>query len=251
MKEEEPVQIFNPPPPPTTTTTTTTTTTAAPSGSSPANPATSCKQIKTTNPSSTDGLYWIRISSQAVQVWCDMTTDGGGWLKIGRIYLTSSNIAGYTLSSVLSNDFNKLHTAQTQNYLLSGSTYATLRTSISFNEFRVFCFKPIHGRTNHFKFSSLTSSGSTWFNYAMGTGNTPSSSCSALSYFSNDNSKTRIEACSKVKPGGRPTDRRLYAMITFVNGISHFSVEENRPECDDYKSKNPYNKYGTWLFYVR
>ena len=175
----------------------------------------------------------------------------GGWLRIGRVYLTSTNIAGYTLQSVLSSDFTKLYMAQTQNYLLSGSKYAALRTSISFNEFRVYCYKPIHGRTNHLKFSSLTTNGVPWFNYAMGTGNAPASSCDALTYFSNDNSVTKGQACTKVKPGSRATDRRLYAMITFVNGLTHFSVEESRPECDDYTVKSPYNKYGTWLFYVR
>jgi len=42
-----------------------------------------CKAIKTAFPDSTDGSYWIDVnggsSNDAMEVFCDMTTDGGGW----------------------------------------------------------------------------------------------------------------------------------------------------------------------------
>jgi len=44
------------------------------------NPAQSCKDIQIKTPTAPDGAYWVSgDGSPAAQVWCDMTTDGGGW----------------------------------------------------------------------------------------------------------------------------------------------------------------------------
>jgi trimeric autotransporter adhesin len=46
----------------------------------------SCWEIKQAFPSSPDGLYWLYTPAlqRPQQFWCDMTTDGGGWVLIGR-----------------------------------------------------------------------------------------------------------------------------------------------------------------------
>lgn len=51
-------------------------------------PATSAKEILEINSLSSDGLYWIKpggYSGEAFLVYCDMSTDGGGWMHCGTI----------------------------------------------------------------------------------------------------------------------------------------------------------------------
>ncbi|MGM7667957.1 fibrinogen-like YCDxxxxGGGW domain-containing protein [Microbacterium sp. A93] len=57
-----------------------------PDGLTEASAAASCWEIKQSHPASTDGIYWL-VTPELVapeQFYCDQTTDGGGWVLIGR-----------------------------------------------------------------------------------------------------------------------------------------------------------------------
>src|SRR3954452_22529179 len=55
-------------------------------GSTSAQAAPSCWAIKQLNPSSADGVYWLQTPQLVApqQFYCDQTTDGGGWVLVGR-----------------------------------------------------------------------------------------------------------------------------------------------------------------------
>ncbi|WP_197720578.1 fibrinogen-like YCDxxxxGGGW domain-containing protein [Propionibacterium australiense] len=55
-------------------------------GKSEATAAASCWEIKKNDPSSKDGTYWLQTPAmnEPKQFYCDQTTDGGGWVMIGR-----------------------------------------------------------------------------------------------------------------------------------------------------------------------
>lgn len=55
-------------------------------GSSSTLASPSCWAIKQQNPASTDGVYWLQTAALIApqQFYCDQTTDGGGWVLVGR-----------------------------------------------------------------------------------------------------------------------------------------------------------------------
>jgi hypothetical protein len=73
-------------------------------GSVPTSPGTSCKTINDEQPGLADGLYWIDPDggnpSNAVQRWCDMTVDGGGWTLVAYNWDVSRTFLTGTYSAV-------------------------------------------------------------------------------------------------------------------------------------------------------
>ncbi len=70
------------------------------------NPGLSCKDVLEKVPGSKDGVYWIAPPGQpAVQTYCDMTSNGGGWSLVARMvggswcHIDANAVAGLTSPS--------------------------------------------------------------------------------------------------------------------------------------------------------
>jgi chitodextrinase len=90
-------------------------------GSSSAQAAPSCWAIKQSLPSSPNGIYWLQTPQLVTprQFYCDMTTDGGGWVLIGR------GREGWTWSPAGQGGIAALRTTITGPAAFSPATYPT------------------------------------------------------------------------------------------------------------------------------
>jgi len=48
------------------------------------NPAKSCAEVRSKQPSAGDGVYWLNYTGAPVQAYCEMSTAGGGWTQLVR-----------------------------------------------------------------------------------------------------------------------------------------------------------------------
>ena len=89
------------------------------------NPAASCSAIKQAEANTPSGPYWLKSTTgAAVEVFCDMTTQGGGWMRIaaidGKLPLCNLTAGVGTPAAVLTG---------TGTAILPAATVATLPTS--------------------------------------------------------------------------------------------------------------------------
>ena len=96
-------------------------------GSSAGNAATSAKAILADNPSASSGAYWIVVQGVATELYCDMTTDGGGFMLCGKYNATGGSNTG---SNGVSN-LNNLTASSNATYKLSDADIKSLAATSS------------------------------------------------------------------------------------------------------------------------
>ena len=96
-------------------------------GSSAGEAATSAKAILADNPSASSGAYWILVQGVATELYCDMTTDGGGFMLCGKYNATGGSNTG---SNGVSN-LNNLTASVNATYKLSDANIKSLAATSS------------------------------------------------------------------------------------------------------------------------
>lgn len=99
-------------------------------GSSPIKAATSARAIKELTGTTTNGYYWIKPTGYDVPryVYCDMNTNGGGWMLIGW----HGGAAGGANSHVSNNEWNSSFTLGSGAYSGAGLTVDAPNNSDSY-----------------------------------------------------------------------------------------------------------------------
>jgi len=221
-------------------------------------PAHSCKEIQDSGGSQLrgDGEYWIDPgkSGNLLKVYCDMTTDRGGWLLISNLVLQSSNPPSQL---PVKSSYRGISSDQ---MLLTKTAVNELQTHLPFTQMRFHCNKQ-QGRTFHVT-TAANSTGEAVVQYFSGRTDVQPASCGSYVRMENDNSKLG-RVCEKWglesgvyevgKWGHGQDEDRLYVNPAFAKAAYHWFLAPGTVYCDDWHQGH---HVGTttgdfWKVYVR
>ncbi|XP_044169947.1 uncharacterized protein LOC122954007 [Acropora millepora] len=143
-------------------------------GSSPDFPAVSCKDIRKYTNAQKNGDYWIdpKGTGHPFKAYCDMTTDGGGWLLVMNVITGSSH--SNQLSVVKS--YRGISDYHSNKMVITTSAMKELYGDLHFQQIRFHCRKHGVGRTFHVV-TAANSSGNAVVQYFSGLTNVEPVSC--------------------------------------------------------------------------
>ncbi|XP_078348152.1 uncharacterized protein LOC144633209 [Oculina patagonica] len=207
-------------------------------------PGHSCKHIRDSGGSRGDGEYWIdpEKSRTSLKVFCDMTTDAGGWLLVSNVVIDhSSSQPQFSVET----SYRGISSYHTNKMFLAKSAMTELRTHLNFTQLRFHCSKQ-QGRTFHVT-TVANSTGEAVVQYFSGQTDVQPDACGSFVRMENDNSllagvcskwgrNNNVDNIGKWSYQPNSLKDRLYDHAAFVAGLYHWLLTPggSRWECDDY-----------------
>ncbi|XP_078379592.1 uncharacterized protein LOC144662614 [Oculina patagonica] len=207
-----------------------------PLGSIPELPADSCEEIKESEGIQVvSGNFWLDLEKNGnpLKVYCDMTTDAGGWLLVSNFVIDNSS--PFQLS--VETSYRGISSYHNNKTFLTKTAMKELRTHLPFTQLRFHCSKQ-QGRTFHVT-TAANSTGEAVVQYFSGQTDTQPDSCGSFVRMDDDDSLL-AGLCHEWdyvgKWGNGRDENRLYDHAVFVAHLHHWHVLEDgsRLECDDY-----------------